>query len=375
MFRKRALIAAMSAVLLSWSAVRSEEAAHSVLTVGDAPPALAMAKFIKGEPVTKFEEGKIYIVEFWATWCGPCKQSIPHITELQAKYPDIIFIGQDVLERDDTLPEPFVKQMGDKMNYRVAIDDKTKDKDGIMVTTWLNAAHQNGIPVSFVIDKDSKIAWIGHPLKLAEILPSVIDGTFDRAKAKATNAADERSINIRRAEAAKKYEEQHPGATAALEKFVKAIEAKDLAAMAVARKELMAADVNRGCAVAGSEIMSAIQWDQKDVARASARELFAVKNVAPYYLNEVAEAFARAKDATADDFAIAQEALDLSAKNAGAGGTAALDSQALLHACKGEWDKAVEVGQKAVDAAKTQAVKSRTEKRLTSYKNKEIPAK
>src|SRR5678816_220472 len=56
------------------------------LWAGDAAPPIAIGKWVKGGPVTGFERGRIYVVEFWATWCVPCVKSMPHLAEVQAKY-------------------------------------------------------------------------------------------------------------------------------------------------------------------------------------------------------------------------------------------------------------------------------------------------
>ena len=167
--------------------VRAQEAEEdarpkATLHVGDAAPALAPGEWLKGEPVKGVEAGKVYVVEFWATWCPPCRASIPHLTELQAKFKDVVIIGQDCMEKKPEAVSDFVKKMGDKMNYRVALDETSKEKDGVMVKTWLEAAGAEGIPTAFLVGKDSKIVWIGHPMELDKVLPQVVDGTFDPKK-------------------------------------------------------------------------------------------------------------------------------------------------------------------------------------------------
>ena len=60
------------------------------LEVGQKAPSLAKITWMKGAAV---ETGTaVTVVEFWATWCGPCKTSIPHLTELQKKYADKVHI-------------------------------------------------------------------------------------------------------------------------------------------------------------------------------------------------------------------------------------------------------------------------------------------
>ncbi len=157
------------------------------LGIGDSAPTLAVKAFIKGEAVKGFEKGKVYVVEFWATWCGPCIAAFPHLSELQKKHPEVTMIGVNVWERgkdiDDKVKE-FVEKQGDKMGYRVALDTGTGD-EGKMATTWLQAAEQDGIPASFIVNGDGKIAWIGHPMQLDKPLAKVLAGDWDIAKAKA----------------------------------------------------------------------------------------------------------------------------------------------------------------------------------------------
>lgn len=151
------------------------------LMPGDAAPAIEVREFVKGEPIKQFEAGKTYVVEFWATWCGPCLPSIPHLTELQKMNPTVAFIGVSVDEETSEV-KTFVKEMGDKMDYRVAIDTRTKQATtGLMQKSWLDASLQDGIPVAFIVNKDGKLAWIGHPGELEEPLALIVEGKWDLA--------------------------------------------------------------------------------------------------------------------------------------------------------------------------------------------------
>ncbi|HWV99581.1 MAG TPA: redoxin family protein [Candidatus Acidoferrum sp.] len=162
------------------------QAAGATLKVGDTAPKLKTGKWVQGEPVAEFQKGKAYIVEFWATWCGPCRASIPHLNEIYTKYEDkgLIVIGQNCWERDESLVAPFVKDMGKRMTYRVALDDKRHSEKGTMAETWMEAAGQSGIPTAFLIDTKGSIAWIGHPMELKEqVIDDVLAGKYDVQKA------------------------------------------------------------------------------------------------------------------------------------------------------------------------------------------------
>src|SRR5262249_46640344 len=124
-------------------------------------------KWLKGSEVSNFEKDHVYVVEFWATWCKPCKESIPHLTELQKEYKDkVTIIGVNVTEDPKYTPETltkvdkFVKDMGDKMSYTVAFDGAARGMD----KAYMEAANQNGIPTAFIINGEGKVAWIGNPL-------------------------------------------------------------------------------------------------------------------------------------------------------------------------------------------------------------------
>lgn len=76
------------------------------LESGDTVPSLKPLQWVKGTPVDV--GGKVTLVEVWATWCGPCLDSIPHLTELQKKYADKLnIVGFTEEKKKEVLP--FVK--------------------------------------------------------------------------------------------------------------------------------------------------------------------------------------------------------------------------------------------------------------------------
>jgi thiol-disulfide isomerase/thioredoxin len=182
------------------------------LMVGDPAPALAIQKWVQGDAVKAFEPGKVYVVEFWATWCGPCVHGMPHLTELQKKYEGkgVRILGINIWD-DPAKVVPFledeVKMHGkpgkEVMQYTVGIEEKIEGMDpkkpdgGRMSTTWMLPAGRNGIPSAFIVDQKGKIAWIGHPGRMDDALAQIVAGKWDlvgEAKAYATKIAEEKKI-------------------------------------------------------------------------------------------------------------------------------------------------------------------------------------
>jgi thiol-disulfide isomerase/thioredoxin len=124
--------------------------------------------------VRKFEPGKVYVIEFWATWCGPCIYMMPDTAEMQARYKDqgVTIIAYTTHDLNNTEAEvaAFVKRRGAKLKYTFAYaGDGTSD-------AWLKAAGRGGVPCAFVVDKTGRIAYIGSPVYLGVVLPMVVAG-------------------------------------------------------------------------------------------------------------------------------------------------------------------------------------------------------
>ncbi len=151
------------------------------IELGDDAPPLKVEKWLKGGPIDlKDGKGKsIYVVEFWATWCGPCRMSIPHLTELQKSFKDknvvVIGVSTDSEKTRKDVPA-FVEKQGAGMDYAVALDTE----DRAASKAYMEAFKIGGIPNAFVIDTKGKIVWQGHPMVgLEEVLGAVVSGKYD----------------------------------------------------------------------------------------------------------------------------------------------------------------------------------------------------
>ncbi len=160
------------------------------LVLGDKAPALHISKWLKGDPVERFESGHVYVVEFWATWCGPCIRGMPHISELQAKYEDkdVTVIGVNIWERNpENVPQWMEDRGNELMKYTVAMEEETK-----MADNWMKPAGARGIPTAFIVDQTGHVAWIGHPMRMDVPLERVVAGDWDTAAEREKALAEKR---------------------------------------------------------------------------------------------------------------------------------------------------------------------------------------
>ncbi|MFH1833654.1 MAG: TlpA disulfide reductase family protein, partial [bacterium] len=158
-------------------ALGQAERAWAKLEIGEKAPPIKIKKWVKGQEIDPTNSGgKFVMLEFWATWCGPCKATMPHLSELQKKYESAGLVVVGVSREEVKVVEPFAKDASNKMEYTVAVDDRDD--------TWnkyMNGVGAMGIPYAFLVDRQGNLAWHGSPRDqhLEDLLTEIAKGTYD----------------------------------------------------------------------------------------------------------------------------------------------------------------------------------------------------
>ena len=132
--------------------------------LGKKAPELVVESWIGTKPETK---GKFVLVDFWATWCGPCRKAIPELNTLHKEFGDrLVVIGLSDEERGTV--EKFANP---KIEYFSAVDPEARMKDAVGV---------KGVPHVLLIDPEGVVRWEGFPLLTGhELTPDVVRGILD----------------------------------------------------------------------------------------------------------------------------------------------------------------------------------------------------
>ena len=162
---RKAMWLAMGAVALAlgliWLApgVHLDESSTTTESTGDPDDAKATGqvapmhftlKDMNGADVNLASfKGKVVLINFWATWCGPCRAEIPSLVELQDKYRnDLTILGVSIDDPADKL-KPYAAEF--KMNYPVLVGNGHQDMQDAFGPLY-------GIPVSVIVGRDGRIA-------------------------------------------------------------------------------------------------------------------------------------------------------------------------------------------------------------------------
>lgn len=128
--------------------------------IGMKAPVLEGLEYVKGELIDfKSGKGNIYIIEFWATWCAPCKYAIPVLTRLQKEYKNkqVRIIG--ISDEEKSTVVPFVDRMGTRMDYTIAVS-----QGDAIHKKYLDTFGSKGIPRAFIVNQNNQIIWEGNPM-------------------------------------------------------------------------------------------------------------------------------------------------------------------------------------------------------------------
>ncbi len=139
-------VTASAAICLSF-------AADADVKVGDKMPNLKVGTLYNNPYNLEMDDlkGFVVVVEFWATWCGPCKAAIPHLNKIHEKYKNDGVVMISLSDEGAEKVAPFIKEM--KMKYMVGDSSTSKNDFGV-----------NGIPHAFLIDPKGIVRWRDHPM-------------------------------------------------------------------------------------------------------------------------------------------------------------------------------------------------------------------
>ena len=152
-------VAALAMLLLTGAAL-------GAVKVGDKP--VIMAKTVDGKDINnKTLEGRIVIVDFWATWCGPCMAEAPHMVTLSKDFAGkgVVIVGVSLDDDVGTM-----KQVAQQQGFTWPQICDGKGWQSALAKAW--GVH--GIPHTFILSPAGEVVWDGHPAEIDDPLAKAV---------------------------------------------------------------------------------------------------------------------------------------------------------------------------------------------------------
>lgn len=170
-------------ILLSISQLHA--VAQKNIKVGQPAPPITVTDWIANVPVDTNLANKFIVLEFWATWCGPCIEAVPHMNSLQVKFnrPDLYFVS--ITDESRQKVERFLKRV--ELKSIVVSDQNNKTQalfgDGVKGVVQL--------PLTVLINDKGDVSWMGLPFDLSEsMIADFLSGKkLESGKSSAVNVA------------------------------------------------------------------------------------------------------------------------------------------------------------------------------------------
>ncbi len=328
----------------------ADQTAVEKLSIGDKAPALDIEHWVRGEKMDGFADGKVTVVEFWATWCGPCKASMPHLTELQKQYAEqgvtIIGISDEDVEKVSTFLG--TDEWKKKAQYTLVTDPDRSNHNN-----YMRAAGQRGIPTAFVVDQEGVVAWIGHPMNMDEPLAKIVAGDWD-AKAYGAQWAKEQAMSA--------------AWNARSRPFMAASREKDFAkAVAILDEQLAEYPDDLNAKLRRTQILI-IELDRAGEALPIAQEMVASSSD-PMMLNALSWSVLESGKAKGPVLEMAMEAAQKANELSGGKDGSIIDTLARAYWEAGDAKKAIALQEKAVEISPEGRMKESMKKTLEEYKS------
>jgi thiol-disulfide isomerase/thioredoxin len=163
-------------VTLAFAGCAEKVDAPDALVEGSIAPEVTNITYLQGDAV-EYGTKAAYLIEFWATWCAPCKESAPVLSRLQAEYKDRGLLVAGFSDETETIVKSYLAAYGANIAYTIGLDP-----DGVVQKNFIDGYGEMGIPWAFLLDGDGTLIWVGHPMaeelevELAKLLPEPESG-------------------------------------------------------------------------------------------------------------------------------------------------------------------------------------------------------